>query len=87
MVHKHAWQMDQTNRFQLTFKSCYDFPEQIPAASVILHSYHTTGKEVLHALRILNLFEKYKHAVKWVHNIDMQFNFLTQTPNRAKLEI
>lgn len=51
--------MDQTNRFQLTFESCYNFPEQIPAASVIIRSYHSTGKEVLHALHILNVFKKY----------------------------
>lgn len=71
--------------FKLKFESCHDFLEKIPAASMILHSYHTTGKEVPHALHILNLFEKYKHAVKCVHNIDMQFNFLTQTQNRVKL--
>jgi len=64
MVHKHASQMDQTNRFQLTSESCYDFPKQIPAANMELHSYHTTGEEVLHALHILNLLENYKHAVK-----------------------
>jgi len=56
--------MDQTNRFQLTSESCYDFPKQIPAANMELHSYHTTGEEVLHALHILNLLENYKHAVK-----------------------
>lgn len=43
-------------------------------------------KEVLHALHILSLLEKYKHAVKWVHR-DVQFNFLTQTQNGVKLEI
>lgn len=54
---------------------------------MLLHSYHTTGKEVPHALHILNLFKKYEHAVKCVHNIDMQFNSLTKTHNRVKLEI
>lgn len=38
--------------------------KQIPAASKILHSYHTVREEVSHALHILNLFEKYKHSVK-----------------------
>lgn len=42
MANKHSQQINQQNAANI--ESCYDFPKQIPAPSMILQSCHTTGK-------------------------------------------